>query len=155
MKTFPLTVSSPDGDAFSGEAVCLSLRGTAGDLAVMAGHIPFVTSVVPCTVRITRPSEEEITQGFTGGDIIRQDGVYVWGAQPGASGSPDQTAALMVNINTATEEELKSLPGIGEVTAKAIINYRKDTPFKTIDDIKNVTGIGESKFKQIKDYICV
>ena len=101
------------------------------------------------------PSEEEITQGFTGGDIIRQDGVYVWGAQPGTSGSPDQTAALMVNINTATEEELKSLPGIGEVTAKAIINYRKDTPFKTIDDIKNVTGIGESKFKQIKDYICV
>lgn len=101
------------------------------------------------------PSEEEITKGFTGGDIIRQDGVYVWGAQPGTSGSPDQSAALMVNINTATEEELKSLPGIGEVTAKAIINYRKDTPFKTIDDIKNVTGIGESKFKQIKDYICI
>ena len=101
------------------------------------------------------PSEEEITKGFTGGDIIRQDGVYVWGAQPGSSGGTDQSAVLMVNINTATEEELKSLPGIGDVTAKAIVNYRKDTPFKTIDDIKNVTGIGESKFKQIKDYICV
>ena len=101
------------------------------------------------------PSEDEITQGFTGGDIIRQEGVYVWGAQSGASGGTDQSATLMVNINTAAEEELKSLPGIGDVTAKAIVNYRKDTPFKTIDDIKNVTGIGDSKFKQIKDYICV
>ena len=101
------------------------------------------------------PSEDEITQGFTGGDIIRQEGVYVWGAQSGASGGTDQSATLMVNINNATEEELKSLPGIGDVTAKAIVNYRKDTPFKTIDDIKNVTGIGDSKFKQIKDYICV
>ena len=122
--------------------------------AASANNINLVYQI-ECNMSIYIPSEEEITQGFTGGDIIRQDGVYVWGAQPGTSGSLDQTAALMVNINTATEEELKSLPGIGEVTAKAIINYRKDTPFKTIDDIKNVTGIGESKFKQIKDYICV
>lgn len=122
--------------------------------AASANNINLVYQI-ECNMSIYIPSEEEITQGFTGGDIIRQDGVYVWGAQPGISGSPDQTAVLMVNINTATEEELKSLPGIGEVTAKAIINYRKDTPFKTIDDIKNVTGIGESKFKQIKDYICV
>ena len=122
--------------------------------AASANNINLVYQI-ECNMSIYIPSEEEITQGFTGGDIIRQDGVYVWGARPGTSGSPDQTAVLMVNINTATEEELKSLPGIGEVTAKAIINYRKDTPFKTIDDIKNVTGIGESKFKQIKDYICV
>ena len=67
MKTFPLTVSSPDGNVFCGEAVCLSLRGTAGDLAVMAGHIPFVTSVVPSTVRITLPSEEEIAARVEGG----------------------------------------------------------------------------------------
>ena len=117
-------------------------------------NINFVYQIT-CNMSIYIPSKAETANGFSGGDIIRQDGVYVWGARPGTSGSPDQTAVLMVNINTATEEELKSLPGIGEVTAKAIINYRKDTPFKTIDDIKNVTGIGESKFKQIKDYICV
>ena len=46
MKTFPLTISSPDGDLFRGEAEMLILRGTEGDLAVMAGHIPFVTAVV-------------------------------------------------------------------------------------------------------------
>ena len=65
------------------------------------------------------------------------------------------SSVSIVNINTATVDELKTLPGIGEVTAKAIADYRKKKPFKAVEDIKNVTGIGESKFKRIKDYICV
>ena len=52
MKTFTLVVSSPDGNKFKGEVVKLDVRGVEGELAVMAGHIPFVTSLVdaPCTV---------------------------------------------------------------------------------------------------------
>ena len=46
MKTFPLIISSPDGDLFQGDAEILILRGTEGDLAILAGHIPFVTAVV-------------------------------------------------------------------------------------------------------------
>ena len=46
MSTFPLLISSPDGDLFRGDAEMLILRGTEGDLAIMAGHIPFVTAVV-------------------------------------------------------------------------------------------------------------
>ncbi len=46
MRTFPLIISSPDGDLFRGDATKLILRGTEGDLAVLAGHIPFVTGVV-------------------------------------------------------------------------------------------------------------
>ena len=46
MSTFPLLISSPDGDLFRGDAEMLILRGTEGDLAVMAGHIPFVAAVV-------------------------------------------------------------------------------------------------------------
>lgn len=52
MNTFKLTVSSPDGNKFCGEIVKLDVRGVEGELAVMAGHIPFVTSVVksPCAI---------------------------------------------------------------------------------------------------------
>ncbi len=46
MKTFSLKISSPDGDLFCGDAEMLILRGTEGELAVMAGHVPFVTAVV-------------------------------------------------------------------------------------------------------------
>lgn len=69
MRTFPLTVASPDGNIFSGEAVSIILRGAAGDLMVMAGHIPFVTSVVPCDVRIELEDGEEKV-GHTDGGIL-------------------------------------------------------------------------------------
>ncbi len=45
MKLFPLIISSPDGDLFRGDVGRLILRGTEGDLAIMAGHVPFVTAV--------------------------------------------------------------------------------------------------------------
>ena len=102
------------------------------------------------------PSKAEIEKGFNGGDIIRQEGVYVWGNNGQGSNSDTGSSKITtVNINTATVDELRSLPGIGEVTAQAIVDYRNKTPFKAIEDIKNVTGIGDSKYNRIKDYICV
>ena len=60
----------------------------------------------------------------------------------------------IVNINTATQTELESLPGIGASLALKIINYRKENgKFSSIDEIKNVSGIGESKFEDLKKYI--
>lgn len=52
MSTFHLTVSSPDGNKFDGEVFKFDVRGVEGELAIMAGHIPFITSVIkaPCTV---------------------------------------------------------------------------------------------------------
>ena len=59
-----------------------------------------------------------------------------------------------VSINTATKEELMTLTGIGEAKADAIINYRNENgSFKQIEDIKNVSGIGDSVFEKIKDNI--
>jgi len=61
-----------------------------------------------------------------------------------------------VNINTATQTELETLPGIGPSTALKIINYRNENgKFKSIEDIKNVSGIGDSKFDTLKKYITV
>ena len=61
-----------------------------------------------------------------------------------------------VNINTCTQTELETLPGIGPVTALKIIEYRNEKgKFKSIEEIKEVSGIGESKFNQIKDLIKV
>lgn len=61
----------------------------------------------------------------------------------------------LVNINTASKEELMSLPNIGSSKADSIIIYRKDNKFNTIEDIMKVSGIGESYFEKIKDYITV
>lgn len=61
-----------------------------------------------------------------------------------------------ININTAGESELDSLPGIGPSTAKKIIDYRKAKgAFTAIEDIMNVAGIGEQKFSDLKDLITV
>lgn len=61
-----------------------------------------------------------------------------------------------VNINTATQTELESLPGVGPSTAIKIIEYRKENgKFKSVEDIKNVSGIGEAKFAKMKDFVKV
>ena len=67
MNTFPLTVASPDGNLFHGEAVQLTLRGSEGDLAVLAGHIPFITAVRPGVCRVINGDDEregEISGGM-------------------------------------------------------------------------------------------
>ncbi len=66
----------------------------------------------------------------------------------------EKTVIGKVSINNATKEELMTLTGIGESKAKDIISYReKNGPFKTIEDIKNVSGIGDSLFAKIKENI--
>lgn len=77
-------------------------------------------------------------------------------ATPGSGGSSSQ-AGSRVNINNATVEELeRNLSGIGPALAQRIVDYRtKQGYFKKIEDIKNVSGIGEKKFEAIKDQIDV
>jgi len=73
-----------------------------------------------------------------------------------SSSENSKTANSKININTATVEELDSLPGIGPAIAAKIVAYREQNgKFKSIEDIMNVSGIGQSKFNNIKDFITV
>ena len=67
MNTFDLIISSPDGELFNGKAVCLSIRGADGDLAVLAGHIPFITTVKPCDCKLLFDDGEEKLAHTEGG----------------------------------------------------------------------------------------
>ena len=60
----------------------------------------------------------------------------------------------LININTASADELENIPGIGAVKAESIVSYREENgDFKAIEDIMNVSGIGEKSFEKIKDKI--
>ena len=60
-----------------------------------------------------------------------------------------------ININKASKEELMSLPNIGDKRADSILEYRESNTFETIEDIKNVNGIGEKFYQSLKDLITV
>ncbi|WP_308623123.1 helix-hairpin-helix domain-containing protein [uncultured Enorma sp.] len=67
-----------------------------------------------------------------------------------------QVATALVNINTATLEELDALPGVGPATAQAIIDDREaNGPFASVEDIMRVSGIGEKKYEKLKGSICI
>lgn len=91
------------------------------------------------------PTFEEVELSVSAAALTSEDG---------SSGSSFNES--LVNINTATAEELDTLPGVGPATAATIIQDREDCgPFTSIEDLMRVSGIGEKKYAKLKDYICV
>ena len=77
-----------------------------------------------------------------------------------AAGQPAKSAAASstdpVNLNSATAAQIADLPGIGVKTAELVVQYRtKNGPFKKIEEVMNVRGIGEKSFLRIKDRLTV
>lgn len=95
----------------------------------------------------------------TGAYIIANSGQNVLVEEGNGSTTTGKNAKGVsgkVNINTANQTELETLQGIGPSLAQRIIEYRKENgKFQTIEDIQNVKGIGDSKYSNIKDDICI
>ena len=73
MNTFNLTVATPDGNCFQGEVIGLFLRGADGDLAILAGHVLFITSVQAGKCRIHLPDDDERSATLDGGLLTVSD----------------------------------------------------------------------------------
>ena len=85
MRSYRLRISSPNGDLFNGDVVKLCVRGTEGDLAVMAGHIPFVSYVKPCDCKLELEDGSERIGKLGGGlltvskeQVILLSGDFTW-----------------------------------------------------------------------------
>lgn len=103
--------------------------------------------------KIYVPNKEETSQES-------QEREYITSAKDNSeqseNGEKSTGTNFKININTAKQEELTQITGIGESTAKKIIEYRtQNGKFKSIEDIKNIPGIGDSKFNAMKEEITV
>lgn len=117
-------------------------------------------------VSIYIPSQEEMKEFLTGtstsSSAYLRNGLIqgIWGSSistgTSSGSSPTAEETAIVNINTADQNQLETLPGVGETTAKAIISYReKSGGFTKIEDIMNVAGIKEGRFEAIREFITV
>ena len=73
MNTYNLVISTPDGSVLDQQAMVLIVRGSEGELAVMAGHIPFITAVKPGECKIVLPDDSEKTARIGGGILTVQN----------------------------------------------------------------------------------
>lgn len=131
--------------------ICIALIACACVIGYNAFFTPEVN--VPTVIYTdqddsTKEDEEYIPQG------VGSDAVTLQSSEMSGSES-DQNNLL--NINTATLDEIsENLPGIGDVIAERIVDYREaNGDFQSIEDIMNVSGIGEKIFENLKDKICI
>ena len=123
--------------------------GFTEDAAVANLNLVFV---INSNVSFYIPTVKEVETGLAdGSEVIRGKGTFIWGGE----GSASDKAPSKVNINTADLATLQTLPGIGEATARSIIEYRSKNPFKKPEDLKKVSGIGDSKFERVKAFVTV
>lgn len=103
---------------------------------------------------INEKEEKEIVENIEEGVVIRGSGMS--DENNSSSGNNSKNENVKININTANVKELQKLSGIGESIALRIVTYRKENgKFNSIEDLKNVSGIGENKFNKIKNNIFV
>lgn len=139
-------VQRPDVYEISADSRIVDAVSAAGGFAIDAyPEAMNLAETVSDGSRIYVPTKEEV-------DAL----AVVYSDTGSETGGTMSDSTGRVNINTATLEELTTLPGIGDTRARAIIDYREQNgAFGNIEDIMQVTGIKEKSFSKIKDSICV
>lgn len=107
------------------------------------------------------PKSVNLAQKLTDEAIVyvatKEEGVSVLtSSTPTAVGSQDQSSSALINLNTATQSDLQTISGIGAKRAADIIAYREaNGGFKSVDDLNNVSGIGDKTLESIRPYVTV
>ena len=138
--------------------VCLILSAFLAGLYVGRGMTDGVETQIQAPTRETQVSTTQATDPTIPTQTPPTNPTETTPPTEAPTAPPTQapTAAGKININTASAEELMNLPGIGEVYAKRIVEYRTTNgAFKTISDITKVDGIGKKRFEAIMDLISV
>jgi competence protein ComEA len=150
-------------------AVVIIAGGVYIGLAYQAGHAVEVTllpdrplaGTVYIGGQVNNPGSYPLYAGDSIDDLVRAAGGLTGDADPGdveliIAGKGEVAAPQKIDINNADVWLLAALPGIGEVRARAIVDYRRQHgPFRDIREILKVPGLGEATFELIKDLITV
>jgi competence protein ComEA len=96
-----------------------------------------------------------LARRLTDGEQVRVPGPGDPAPPPPDAAAGPATPSAPLDLNTATIEQLDTLPGVGEVTAGRIVAYRSAHPFTTVDELLEVPGIGQRRFEQLKDLVTV
>ena len=137
-----------------GSRVCDAVEAAGGLSEEAAASSLNQAALLSDGLQIVVPTEEELeglsSQAASSG--VFSSGIFPADGAQNAAGSGNG----LVNINTASLEELMTLPGIGQTRAEAIVAYRQERgSFQTIEDIMKVDGIKEGSFEKLKEKITV
>lgn len=113
----------------------------------------FTDAAIADSVNLARPVADGEQIRVASGDGADDPATQTASEQPAEQGAG---GAGLVNVNSASSTELTALPGIGQATAEKIVADRQaNGPFKTVDDLKRVSGIGDKKFEALRDLVCI
>ncbi len=140
----------------------VSEKNIVKDVIDMAGGLKStaVTSNINLSKKVTSEmviyvyTKSELTTAKTT-KIISDEKILITTEPVKDESNSDQNTRKLININVASKTELMTIPNIGESKADSIIIYRTENKFNKIEDIMNVSGIGESVFAKIKEFITV
>ncbi len=145
-------IKNPDVYTIPSNSLIVDLIAAAGGVTTYA-DLEFINLAYPLrdNMMIRIPSKDDTDKSW-----LIDDRNTPTSKPSTPNGGVESSADTKININTANIATLCTIPGIGESTAQKIISYRTENgPFKTIQDITKVSGIKESRFEKIKDYITV